>query len=281
MMETPQIDITGSAFAARLADLLRATRAAQHQRLGRMARRSAGRFEKHDLHAYEHGLRTIDDELLDELVQLYGCDLGAIMPARLPVEVTPLAVSVGGIHHDYTGTGDDAVLNAYLSVVHTLRHRRHTALLDLRRDDLEVLAGYLHTSRESVLHRLATLINASPRKRAAMAGVLASGAAVVGLVGTATTGGDGGGSTPLAPIDAVPTTLTEPTTPVGQPVVAQPTPTTVVAAMVATIASDAVVPQAGPAESAADTTTEPLLEINIPVTTELVEVGDPPLPPEF
>jgi hypothetical protein len=284
MTGTPQIDITSPAFATRLADLLRTTRAARRERRAELARRSAGRFDRRDLLHYERGLRPIDEASLDELMQLYRCDLGPILPARLQVEVTPLAVSVGGVSQGYHGDGDDAVLDAYLGLVQVLRHRHHTPLLDLRRDDLEALAGYLHTSRESVLHRLATLMNATQRKRAAMAGVLASGAAVVGLVGSAAAVGGGDDGAPAPPADAVPTAVVEPMPADEQPIIvpAGPTtPTTVAAATATAMLPPTVAPSADSAESATDNATGTLLEINTPVATELVEVGDPPLPPEF
>ena len=82
----------------------------------------------------------------------------------------------------------------------------------------------------------------------------------------------------------MPTAVVEPMPADEQPIIvpAGPTtPTTVAAATATAMLPPTVAPSADPAESATDNATGTLLEINTPVATELVEVGDPPLPPEF
>ncbi|MDO8389273.1 MAG: hypothetical protein Q7V57_02210 [Actinomycetota bacterium] len=186
MTENSTIDITSSAFALRLGNLLVSTRGQTHLSRFALARESQGRFRFRDLRDLERGTRRLDEQTIDDVAQLYRCDLGVILPHRLPVMVTGYEVSAGGVHQSFVPDEPDALLLAYLRLVRSLRHQRRMPVVDLRRDDLEALSSYLHEPRETVLHQVATLMNATQRKRAAMVGVLASGAAVVGLASLAT-----------------------------------------------------------------------------------------------
>jgi hypothetical protein len=282
MAETPAIDITSTAFALRLANLLKATRTERGDRMGRLARASQGRYSRLDLREYERGVRALDDISIDELTQLYRCDLGAILPQRLPVSIAANRISAGGVNLDFEPTGDDALLNAYLGLVRTLRRQKHTPVVDLRRDDLEVLADFLHQPRESVLHRLATLMNASQRKRTAMIGVLASGAAVIGLVGTAAAmdpadNGGGSGATTTEPPATVVTTVESTAAPTTDEATTSvvlttlPEPTTTV--VVATTSRSRVVPS-----TTSTAPTLPMLDTDIPSTTAGIDIDGPPLP---
>jgi hypothetical protein len=185
MTASESVDITSRAFALRLGNLLVATRTRDGRGVGSVARASAGAFSKTDLKAYEHAERTVDETSLDELAQLYRCDLGLILPLRLPVVVGEHCISAGGVHQEVESTGGDALLAAYLTLVRTLRHQRKSPVVDLRRDDVEVLAGFLGEPGQTVVERLALLMNATQTKRTAMIGVFATGAVVIGLVGTA------------------------------------------------------------------------------------------------
>lgn len=205
MTENSTIDITSPAFALRLGNLLVATRGRSHVSRFTLARQSDGRFRYRDLRDIERGTRVLDEQMIDDVAQLYRCDLGVILPHRLPVVVNGYEISAGGVHQSFVPDEPDALLLAYLRLVRSLRHQRAMPVVDLRRDDLEVLSSYLHEPRETVLHQLASLMNATQRKRAAMAGVLASGAAVIGLAGLATAVN---GPAASSVDDGVPTTVT-------------------------------------------------------------------------
>lgn len=296
------VDITSEAFAMRLANLLVATRATTGLSVAAMARASRGRFSRHDLKEFERGSRTLDEATIDELAQLYRCDLGAILPLRLPVEVAPGQVSAGGVVQPVEGTGPDATLTAYLLLVRSLRRQHKAPTVDLRRDDVEVLAGFLAVPPETVVHRLATLMTATQAKRTAMLAVLATGAVVIGLAGTAVAIGASDTAAPPSPIspdatvvettvadtvaDTTTTTTSVPaetvatvapttstvvsTTPVTTPVTTAPVPAT-------TARPPAVVPTAPPP---APTTTVPLVDTDLTTTTTIVSTGEgPPLPP--
>lgn len=283
------VDIQSEAFQLRLANLLVATRTRNGLGVGQMVRASEGRFSKRDLKEFEAGTRALDDVTVDELATLYRCDLGVILPLRLPVVVSANRVSAGGVHEDYDNSDPDALLAAYLTLVRTLRRQRRAPVVDLRRDDVEVLAGFLQQPHESVVHRLATLMHATQTKRTAMVGVLATGAVVVGLVGTAAAVGVGDAS-PTDPTDTttvvvettVPdttTTVVETTVPVTDETTTTTTvaPTTVVETTTVPVTTQPPVTTATPSTVAPPTTVQSI-ETNLPPETTQVGTGGPPIP---
>ncbi|MEN9644107.1 MAG: hypothetical protein RL238_776 [Actinomycetota bacterium] len=286
------VDIHSEAFQLRLANLLVATRTRNGLGVGQMVRASEGRFSKRDLKEFESGKRALDETTIDELASLYRADLGAILPLRLPVVISANRVSAGGVHEEYDSSDPDGLLAAYLSLVRTLRRQRRSPVVDLRRDDVEVLAGFLQEPHDTVVHRLATLMHATQSKRTAMVGVLATGAVVVGLVGTAAAVGVGD-ATPSGTPDS--TVVIETTVPVTDSVVETTVPVTdsvvdstttlVVETTVAstTVAPPPVTTQAPPVTTAkppvtAPPTTVPSIETNLPPETTQVGTGGPPVP---
>lgn len=285
------VDIQSEAFQLRLANLLVATRTRNGLGVGQMVRASEGRFSKRDLKEFEAGTRALDDITVDELATLYRCDLGVILPLRLPVVISANRVSAGGVHEEFNGSDPDALLAAYLTLVRTLRRQRRAPVVDLRRDDVEVLAGFLQQPRETVVHRLATLMHATQTKRTAMVGVLATGAVVVGLVGTAAAVGVGDAS-PSEPTDSttvvVETTLPDTTTTVVVDTTAVPStddstttstvaPTTVVETTTVPVTTQPPVTTAKPPVVAPPTTVQSI-ETNLPTETTQVGTGGPPVP---
>jgi hypothetical protein len=289
MTANESVDITSRAFALRLGNLLVATRTHDGRGVGAVARASHGSFSKADLKAYEHAERTIDETSLDELAQLYRCDLGEILPLRLPVVVDAHRISAGGVHQNLDSTGSDAVLAAYLTLVRTLRHQKKSPVVDLRRDDIEVLAGFLAQPGQTVVERLAVLMNATQTKRTAMIGVFATGAVVIGLVGTAMAVS----GTALAPADSRPNNIVAVTTTTGAPSVttnsAAPSttettsstsgvaPTTAVG-VASTVGNTTLPATPTTVQSTTKPTQPPLIESTVTPTTVAVVVGPPPVP---
>ncbi len=287
----------------RLANLLIATRTRNGLSVRQVAKTSGGTFTHRDLQQFEQGNRALDETTIDELAQLYRCDLGVILPLRLPVAVVEGKVVAGGVEQAFDPNEPDGLLAAYLALVRTLRHQRKTPVVDLRRDDVVALSAVLAVSPDTVLHRLATLMQASQAKRTAMVGVLATGAAVLGLVGPAMALGSSDApstdtpapTTIVAPSPAATTTSTSTsTTPVTT--VAAGTVTTSSDASVTTVATstaDTTAPSAVPVTTAPKTTAKPApivttttnVEVGPPpipsdvTTTTVVEVGPPPIPP--
>jgi|GEM_PF-2277849 len=288
------VDIHSEAFQLRLANLLVATRTRNGLGVGQMVRAGEGRFSKRDLKEFEAGTRPLDETTIDELATLYRADLGAILPLRLPVVISANRVSAGGVHEEYDNADPDGLLAAYLTLVRTLRRQRRTPVVDLRRDDVEVLAGFLQEPHESVVNRLATLMHATQSKRTAMVGVLATGAVVIGLVGTAAAVGVGDATpsdttdTTTVVIDTtVPVTdsVIETTVPVTDSVVdTVATTTTVVVTTVVDTTTAPVTTQPAPVTTVKPTppppppTTVPSIETNLPPETTQVGTGGPPIP---
>jgi len=287
MPATDTVDVTAPAFALRLANLLVHTRTRNGLSVAALAKSSDGRFTRHDLKEFERAGRSLTEDVIDELAQLYRCDLGVILPLRLPVVVTSNRVIAGGVHEEYQPDDPDSLLTAYLTLVRTLRRQKKAPVVDLRRDDVEVLAGFLRESHENVVHRLASLMHATQAKRTAMVGVLATGAAVVGLVGSAValeaTDATPVGTDPVATLETTvdTTPVTDPSTSVP---VTDPTTTTIVDTTVpaATTTSEVPATTARPVVIVptlpAPTSTIPSIETNLTTTTTLVDTGEPPIP---
>ena len=289
------VDITSPAFQLRLASLLVATRTRRGQGVGAVAKASNGRFSKHDLKAFEAAERPLDEATIDELATLYACDLGEILPLRLPVVISANRVSAGGVHEDFDAAKPDAMLAAYLALVRSLRRQKRTPVVDLRRDDIEVLAGFLKVPRETVVHELATLMHATRTKRTAMVGVLATGAVVVGLVGTVAAVGANDASPPPDPTETT-TAVTESTVPeTTSPettVVETTAVTTTTVAPETTVVETTLAPTTVPTtqkpptsttvrpKPPATTTTQPFIDTNLTTTSTIVDTGGPPTVPQ-
>ena len=276
------VDITSHAFALRLANLLVATRTRKGQSLRAVARNSNGRFSARDLKAFERAESSIDETLIDELAVLYQCDLGTILPLRLPVMVSAGRVIAGGVYQEVEGSDSDSVLSAYLTLVRTLRRQKNAPVVDLRRDDIAVLAGFLNESQESVVHRLATLMHATQVKRTAMVSVLATGAAVVGLVGSAMALDSGDSSTPGTTDSVVVTVDTAPAPSVTDTAaVVEESTTTSVAVETTTATSTPTVTTRPPVivpVTKPPVTTIPMIDTDLTTTTTIVDSGDPAVP---
>ena len=80
MPTTETVDITSTAFALRMANLLVATRTRKGQSLRAVARSSNGRFGVRELKAFEHAESPLDEAVIDELAVLYRCDLIPYFP---------------------------------------------------------------------------------------------------------------------------------------------------------------------------------------------------------
>ncbi len=191
MNESATLDLTSDAFAQRFGRHLAATRSKAGRSTRALARASDGGFTHGELKALEQGTVPLHDDLIERVSELYGCDLGDLLPTRLPVAVGSGVVAAGGVSIVYLPGDADSLLEAYLKLVRTLRRQRKSPAVDLRREDVEALAEHLQLPGEAVVDRLAALMGAGRNQRAAMAGLFASGAVVIGLVGTAVAGGSG------------------------------------------------------------------------------------------
>ena len=296
-----QVDIGSVAFARRLANLLLATRRERRVSIGRLARRSGGRFSKHDLRAWEAGERRLDAPTVLQLTGLYGCDVSQILPSRLPIAVEFGRISAGGVSAQFEPLSSTSLLEAYLRLVRSLRRQKSAPTVELRRDDIEVLAAYLQEKGEVVVERLGALMGATRSQRTAMASLFATGAVVIGLVGTAAAGGPSPvtGPATLAPADRAPTmsdqapptmpALVESNAPIAVPVIVVTGDGGVLTAPGASMTGSSSMSNSTLSASATAATASvsdsstgsdvPLVDTDLPTEVDpVVEVGVPPLP---
>ena len=246
------VDIESVAFAKRLANLMVATRRQRRLSVRAMAKRSGGRFSSTDLKDCEAGVRSLDEPTVLQLTGLYGCDVKAILPSRLPIVVELGRISAGGVSAPYEPLSSTSLLEAYLRLVRSLRRQKSAPTVELRRDDIEILAHHLQEAGEVVVERLGALMGATRSQRTAMAGLFATGAVVIGLVGTAAAGSNAGpGSGTPTPGTRVPAPASSTTSTLPPLVESQVTPTTAAPVVVA-VGDDLPVPVPVPPASAPD-----------------------------
>lgn len=194
-METTTEQRTGGiapeVMARRAATMLVAARLQRGCSLRALARRSAGRFTRDQLRDLEAGVVVPDRATTEALAELYGCELDVLFTPRRPVVVEHGRVTAGGRSEVVDGDDAAAVLSAYLRLVRALRRVPATSAVELRRDDLEVLAESLGRTPDVVLETLADLMGAARDERASALGLFHGGATVIGLVGTAVAAGSG------------------------------------------------------------------------------------------
>ncbi len=114
-----------------------------------------------DLADLEHGRRLVDDELLDELVKLYGVEDAGLVPERSEliidldegrIAVARTDIAVGEM------SGPDAILARYLALVYRLRDLPIGSPIGLRDVDLDVLSAALRLETAEIEGRLERLM---------------------------------------------------------------------------------------------------------------------------
>ncbi|MEZ5248348.1 MAG: hypothetical protein R2713_03735 [Ilumatobacteraceae bacterium] len=115
------------------------------------------------------------------MARLYGVDLASITPDRMPLGIDPRC----GLHRrlgDLVRSGRRRVAPVELSEAGAhLRGQERSQAIELRRNDVDVLALYLEQPGELVVERLATLMGATQLQRRVLAGMFVAGAMVIGL----------------------------------------------------------------------------------------------------
>jgi len=191
MGSSETIDIKSDAFARRLANLLRDRRETSGATVRELAKASDRAFNPKFLRAVEDVRAELDEQTVCELAALYGAELADILPSRLPLRIetagsstTGGVISTSGISAEFDPRSRDSLLTSYLFLVRQLRAQEREPIIDLRREDVEVIAEYLHEPGPTVLERLSTLMGATQLQRRAMAGMFIAGAIVIGLAGS-------------------------------------------------------------------------------------------------
>jgi hypothetical protein len=200
MIEGDTIDITSAAFARRLANLLVKRRSDTGASLRSLSKVSKGGFSVRELRELEEGRRPLDEGTIGAVAMLYQADLDSILPTRLPLEIRPFGVlSTSGLTAPFVPDDSTSLLSSYLRLIRQLRLQQREPMIELRREDIEVIAEFLGESATAVIERLGALMGATQSQRRAMAGMFLAGAVVIGLAGGSVAAFSGGGSSPSSP----------------------------------------------------------------------------------
>ena len=98
---------------------------------------------------------------------------------RRPIVIADTQLRAGGATAPVRSDEPEALLREYLRLIRRVRNQRRDRSVALRRTDIVTLAEHLGWSDDEVLERLADLMGATRRQRAAMLAVLATGAALI------------------------------------------------------------------------------------------------------
>jgi hypothetical protein len=184
MGDIAQPDLNSHAFSRRLGELLVEARRRRGCSCRALSRLSAGRFTLSELHELERGEAMLDEQVIESVSDLYGADLGEILPDRQAVFIARGTMSVGGMSANFQPADPNAMLATYLRLVRSLRRQQRAPFVELRREDVERLAVYLDESGEQVVDRLAALMGSTRAQRSSMSALFASGAMVIGIIAT-------------------------------------------------------------------------------------------------
>jgi hypothetical protein len=103
---------------------------------------------------------------------------------RSPLEIAGDHLSSGGRSATFAAGSVESLLRSYLTLVRELRGQRREPGIELRTEDVRVLAAHLGVSDQLVLGGLLDLMGATRAQRSAMATMLAAGALTLVLTGS-------------------------------------------------------------------------------------------------
>jgi hypothetical protein len=177
-LDATEIETASPEYVRRLALRLRAARGWTPRFV--LARHSGGRFRAADLRAAEDGVLALDAEVVVSLARLYGVAAGELAPPRplsRGLTIRPDGVvSAAGMSRSFVPGDEASLVEAYLAVTRALRAVGDDVDVDLRRDDVEVVARFLHDSgaRSSAVERVLAMSIAE--RRTIVGSVLAAAA---------------------------------------------------------------------------------------------------------
>jgi transcriptional regulator with XRE-family HTH domain len=143
----------------RLGELLRAAR----KRKGWKRKQAAGvvGIKASRLRDYERGTKTIPADICEQLAELYGSDLAAHVPMRVPPQINRdwLVVEEHRLPRVH-GTTDE-VVHEYAQIVSRLRGAKPGEAVPLRAGDLAVLGSALESDPAEIATRIAATLHCS------------------------------------------------------------------------------------------------------------------------
>jgi sortase (surface protein transpeptidase) len=168
-------------FAGRFGRLLTSTRRRTRHSIDDIVVIADGEFDASQFRQFERGAADLDESTVDALCQLYGADLGKVLPARSPVAITRGRITGNGISVKFAAQDPTSLLTGYLRLIRSMRRQKRAPAIALRRDDILALARYLDVDGAEVVEQLTTLMGATASQRKAMVMLFATGAIVIGL----------------------------------------------------------------------------------------------------
>jgi hypothetical protein len=176
------IDITSVAFTRRLAALLTSHRLRNRQYIWRLSRHSDGRFSIDDLRDIEAGRFPLDEATVRAVTELYGATIESLVPPRVRLQITmDGTIGANGVEMTFDPRDQTSMLRAYLDLVRKLRDKLDAKVIELRREDVEVLADHVQEAGSAVVTELAVLMGANERERRAMSAMFIAGASVISV----------------------------------------------------------------------------------------------------
>ncbi|RMH68045.1 MAG: XRE family transcriptional regulator, partial [Actinomyces sp.] len=175
----------------RLAQALRAAR--EMVGLDELAAADALGVSLRRLRLLEGGRRSPRDHEIEALCELYGLDLGGGLARRVPIvfdaERGGIVIAGRLVRYVPGVTDNDDFLEAYVRVVRELRGLDEDTPIQLRANDLAVLAVVLDLDDEELEDRVAFWLGQPPGSQVGLRHRLVLAAVVIGVAGSATVGG--------------------------------------------------------------------------------------------
>lgn len=126
-----------------------------------------GGLEGLDLLEIETGRRSVDEDVLRSLADLYGLETTSMIPGRsqLVIDLDEGTIEASGSTTEVGGNGDvdrQDVLAKYLALVYSMRGVEPGTTVTLRLADLDVLSEALDVDRRTVEDELLSLMTVTP-----------------------------------------------------------------------------------------------------------------------
>jgi transcriptional regulator with XRE-family HTH domain len=130
----------------------------------------------------EHARLPISPEIIAQLARMYELEPDTLVPPRLPLEIRPFGVvATNGVAMSFTPGDDTSLLAGYLRLIRSVRNQEKPPVIELRRDDIDVLAAFLGWDGENVVARLGALMGVTNVQRRALVASFSSGSPIVSL----------------------------------------------------------------------------------------------------
>lgn len=175
---SPQLESPDQRLRQRVALLLTERRHALGCSRRELAR--AAGIDQRVLRRAEHGRTAITPELVARLAEWYDVAPEALVPRRLPLEIRSFGVvATNGVAMSFTPGDDTSLLASYLRLIRSVRNQEKPPVIELRRDDIDVIAAFLGWDGEAVVARLGALMGVTNAQRRSLVASFAGGAPVV------------------------------------------------------------------------------------------------------